>query len=246
MNKTVRILLTIVAMFFMAQAPLYAQDTQAEKPADIVVYVMFYPPNTTLTSEGKIEGPWVDNITEFLDKTDLTYEVKSIPWERSYLEATTKDNVLIAHLDRTIEREEQFHWLLQLSTMTYSLIARNEPKFRNATLEEIIAGDDMAACIKASAPCEILKNIGIPENRIIEFPDFVGLIVAELVLKRRAAFMLEDFNIISKRVAELQLPENSLISLFDVQSITSYLAVGKNINPDILTRLQQATETTVD
>ena len=239
-------MLALVAICFIASAPLYAQDTQIEKPADIIVYVMFYPPNTTLSSEGKIEGPWVDTIQKFLDQTDLTYEIQSIPWERSYLEATTKDNVLIAHLDRTIQRENQFHWIYKLSSTTYSLIARNEPRFRNATIEQIIAGDDMAACIKVSAPCDMLKNIGIPENRIIEFPDYVGLIVAELVLERRAAFMLEDFNIISKRVIELQLPENSLIPLFDVQSISSYLAAAKNIDPDILSRLQQATETVVD
>jgi polar amino acid transport system substrate-binding protein len=214
-----------------------AQPRTTDIAPDVMVYMNEFTPYANLLADGSISGDWVSKVRAYLDRTGLTYEIEIVPWNRAYREAMTKDNVLIAHLDRTVSREDNFHWLMPFKSLSYSLIARNEPKYKNITREQILAGNDLAICTEGTAQCGMLREFGFPEDRVAEYADFEGLVVSDFLLSGRADLMIVDAEAMEHRLIVLGIDPSLILSLFEVTKVTSYLAASHSLNPDILARL---------
>lgn len=239
MSKKNKIKSMLAIIFYLLPTLSVAQDHIENPPPDVIIYMNDFPPYAYINENQMVEGPWVEKISDYLDQTNLSYQIDIVPWQRAYLEATTKDNVLIAHLDRTTEREAQFHWLVPVTSLTYSLIAHTNSEFIGQTLDEILASYGTVICSKGTAHCNILRSVGFPEGQILEFATYDAAHFHSLIAEKRVDFMLEDFEAMQQQLEKLGIYSTSIIDLFPISTITSYLAASKNINPAILEQLHE-------
>ena len=239
MSKKNKIKSMLVIIFYLLPTLSVAQDHIENPPPDVIIYMNDFPPYAYINENQIIVGPWVEKISDYLDQTNLSYQIDIVPWQRAYLEATTKDNILISHLDRTTEREAQFHWLVPVTSLTYSLIAHTNSEFIGQTLDEILASYGTVLCSEGTAHCTMLRNIGFPEKQIIEIATYEASHFHSLIEEKRADFMLEDYEAMKHQLDIIGLDSSDIIELYPIQTITSYLAASKNINPAILEQLHE-------
>jgi hypothetical protein len=226
-------------------APSAASLAQVLTPDDvglpkIFVYMNYDPPYTTRSPAGVIEGERARLITAFLDSTGLDYEIILVPWERAYIAGTTRDNILIANLDRTAARENLFHWLVPLESRVNYLMAPDEPRFRNMTREQVLASSGKAVCVKYSSDCLSLATIGFPPERIWQVADTDGAPMVPLIERGRAVFWLDDVAMLAAEMQARGLAASGYLPLFEVNRVMSYLAASQAIHPEILERLLAA------
>lgn len=79
----------------------------------VVAYVEHSPP-LILVKDNHISGATVDFLNQSLSNTDIIVIFEEINWARAYLEAQQQPNIILTGLNRTPDREKQFHWLLKL------------------------------------------------------------------------------------------------------------------------------------
>ncbi|WP_448549387.1 substrate-binding periplasmic protein [Thalassotalea fusca] len=60
--------------------------------------------------DGEVIGLVAEKVREVLDLTKLEYQIKLLPWARSYQLARSTPNTLIFSIFRSPEREVLFHW----------------------------------------------------------------------------------------------------------------------------------------
>jgi polar amino acid transport system substrate-binding protein len=227
----------ILALLVAVPSTGFSQDLGNGSVPDINVYIYESPPYSILLPDGSVEGEWVSKIRAFLDQTGLGYEINIVTWNRALEELAKHDNVLIASLDRTAEREESFHWLLPIGAVTYSVVARNEPEFVGMTFGDVLAHDGQILCIAGRSHCQILRNIGFPEEKIQRVENFDQLMFSELLARGRADFILDNFGKLEYLPERTGATTARYLPLFDIISISAYLAAGKSINPELLERL---------
>lgn len=138
--------------------------------AEVIVYTEDYPPYNYLAKDGEAGGYATEKVRQVLDATGLSYEIRVIPWVRAMKRIREEENSLIYTITRTEERETQFDWLVPLAKANFHLYARREDQ-RTFTIDNLKAGKYSAACVAADLTCLFLKNMGVPENRIVQIPD---------------------------------------------------------------------------
>ena len=80
---------------------------------------------------GEIKGISTEVVKEIMKSVDVTYKVQIFPWARSFSLAKKKSHVLIYPLERTPERESDFHWvgtITPFQSVVYKLKKRNDVK----------------------------------------------------------------------------------------------------------------------
>jgi polar amino acid transport system substrate-binding protein len=238
----VRLLWITVSLSLLAAAVGQAQEPDDGNLPELFIYVNDTPPYLYRGQDGTIEGEWLAKIDAFMNPTGLEYTIAVVPWSRAYIAGTTRNNALIAHLDRTEGREGQFYWLLPLLDKTNHLVGRRDSEYVDSSIAEILAGDGVAACVTNSIQCEMLRQLGFPQDRIWILADFAGEPISTLVSRGRVDFWLESYEMFSKRLEFHDGDVGDFALLFEVNTVTAYLAASHSIHPEILKRLLAAAE----
>jgi len=105
-------ILTLSIFYLATLMPLHSLAKD-----ELIAYVENLPPSV-IVSEDNISGAVIDILTEALRHSDISIEYQNINWSRALYESKNKPNVVLTGLNRTLEREKQFYWLLQLSKAT--------------------------------------------------------------------------------------------------------------------------------
>jgi hypothetical protein len=193
-----------------------------------------------MNADHKIEnlkGPVTSAVKDFLDKKGLAYKIETMVWGRAYNLAKLEKNILIYPLSRTKERETTFQWIKEISKQEYNLIGRSSISPNTLSREEILGGDYYAICEIRSAICNITREFGFPENRIIRIAGTYIKAMISRVINGRATFFVENFEDIKKVLKDNPelMRKIEKVDGFEI-SYPEYLA-AKNLDPEILAKL---------
>lgn len=202
------------------------------------------PEVTIFTNIGLTEGTLkskekrrYENVKKFMNDTKIPFKINLVPWTRAFRSAQTQKNTLIFELDKTPDREDQFHWIYPLRTDSYQLISLNAMNKRNLTKKKILEGNFTGMCGKNTSACKIFKDFGFPEDRIIQVPITNSKSMANLLMHKRADFIIGKFDFFVKDLKLDSIPPRTFYPVLDIIQTTTFLAAGKNIDPLILTTL---------
>jgi polar amino acid transport system substrate-binding protein len=98
---------------------LYMNNAEAQQ---LTIYTEEFPP-FNFTEKGKITGVSAEVVRNVMAATGIQYEMKSLPWAKSYNLAQKERNALIFSISRTSKREPLFKWIGILTPTTYSAMA---------------------------------------------------------------------------------------------------------------------------
>jgi len=143
---------------------LVSHALRAAEP-DLVVYTESYPPYNYMGDDGSVAGSATEKVRQILDAAGLTYRLRLMPWPRALLFARTEENALIFSMTRTPGREAQYDWLVPIADADFRVF-KHAGDGRAITLEAIRGGHFSGACVSGDLTCDLLRHIGLPENRL--------------------------------------------------------------------------------
>lgn len=156
---------------------LIAPESRAK---ETVEFLIPEAPPLTIASEGGRHGIVGDVVLQALRRSGYTSEVRALPWARAQKYATEKDNVLIAPLSRTPEREGRFTWIAPIMRMDRAFFSLEH---KVASFEEARQRYKVIAVGLGSAQEEILRSKGFAPEQIYAVK--IGENPAQLLLKGR-------------------------------------------------------------
>lgn len=123
-----RIAIMVMGLFFIFAAVSYASQT-------VKIFTEEFPP-FQYSENGKITGASTEIVEAVMSKSKIAYEVKSLPWARSYSLAQETDNALIFSISRRPNREDLFKWIGIIVPSRYSVFKLKERSDINLTSME--------------------------------------------------------------------------------------------------------------
>lgn len=217
-----------------AAAPAHSENIAPE----LRVYANSHPPYSYLDAAGQPAGIATDRVRHFLDQTGLRYEIQLVAWTRVMTQAARENDVLIFSLNRTAEREKDFHWILPLETKRPAVLVRSGLQPR-PTMEALGNGSLRAVCNYGSSQCALLRGAGVPEAALMQVPALPVLGQAILLHAGRADIMMADQEALRWHVANGALPAGVVSAIGHAGPvITDYLAASHLLKPSLLSVLR--------
>jgi Bacterial extracellular solute-binding proteins, family 3 len=229
----------ILVLLILAAVIDFSAVSHADDNASPVINVLvgLDPPNSFFDETGQVVGSAVSQVRAFMELSGLNFEINLMPWARAYREVTRRHDTLIFNIGRTMEREDQFHWILPLSTFVDSLVSRNTPEMERITRDDILAGTYQAACERATMQCQSLLNYGFPEDRIMQVSEVSADKLARLVLRRRVDFIAINMTALGQDPDERGIDKSQLLVISEINTTVAYLAAPIGFDPQALAAL---------
>lgn len=189
---------------------------------------------------GVSKGPSIEILQAILKEAQLDAKVEFMPWVRAFATASNNPNTLILSMIKAPEREKNFHWLIKVSNLTRVFISlASKPENHVENMQQ--AKQKLIAIVKGSAGYKELSSHGFSEQKNLYLVPEEELVVT-LLENGRVDLVYGDpdnvKNILSKRgrsdiaISYKEIaPENQR---------SSYIAINKNTDLEIVNRLQQA------
>lgn len=233
-----RVFLAVI-LFLWTSPPVTSAPAHTEKvPPELRVYANSHPPYSYLDAAGQPAGIATDKVRHFLDQTGLRYEIHMVAWTRAMTQAVRENDVLIFSLNRTAEREKDFHWILPLETKRPAVLVRSglQPE---PSMEALGNGSLRAVCNFGSSQCSLLRGAGVPEGSLMQVPALPVLGQAILLHAGRADIMMADQEALQWHVTNGALPADAVSVIGHAgPAITDYLAASHLLKPSLLSVLR--------
>ncbi|WP_417465788.1 substrate-binding periplasmic protein [Kordiimonas sp.] len=220
---------------------MYACFAQGAKAiaTDVIVYTEEFPPYNFTNSEGGVDGVATANVRQILDASDITYEMKVVPWPRAMARALQDENSLIYTIARTPEREELFDWLVPIGQSEFHLYVRADDQ-RAVTRESLASGTFIGVCLTKSLSCEYLRRVGIPEDKMIIVPNH-GYPLPHMVVGGRADIYINDRFFNAAHLKNAGLEPGVVKSVMVIESRGGfYLAAGTQVPEALRDKVRKA------
>lgn len=133
---------------------------------ELVIYTEDYPPFSYADDNGDVIGAGTEKVRQVLDAAGITYSFRLMPWARAVLFAEMQPNALIYSMTRTPSREARYDWLVPIANADFQLFKRSDDE-RQVTFEAVRAGAFTGACVSGDLTCELLRYIGMPEEKLM-------------------------------------------------------------------------------
>lgn len=195
------------------------------------------PPYQIVSDQQKLSGYSVEIVRLLLSDLGFSTEIEVYPWARTYKIALTTANVVVFSIDRTPERENQFHWIGRVSKENYSfykLKSRSDIQPLNFSgLKQYMIGVSRASSTDQIATRNKFPNL----VRVHEPKQLVRMLHAG---KIELAFAIDftitdvyrdsgmDINLIKKIPGVFESKTNF------------YIALSKNSEPELVARFSRA------
>lgn len=200
------------------------------------------PPFQVVENNKVVGGTSYFLVKQILERAGLNTTIEILPWARAYETALHDENVLIFTLVKTVERANNFHWLYKIDSIGYcyyglkdnaSLVTLNKAKLLDVTVSAV-RGSFEANRLVASGFIES-KNLVLT----VTYKEAWDLVR----LGRVDVTYASDFH--AKNILnQINPSEPQFVQILksDVKQ-DLYLAAGKNIAPDLLSKLQTIIKT---
>ncbi|MBO6504209.1 MAG: hypothetical protein JJ850_11340 [Kordiimonadaceae bacterium] len=234
--------LTVSAAGFAEQG---VETTADKTAAQVVLLTAHVPPYVAPLGNGvelvsdKIEGPLVDAVVDYLEGRSVSYDLVMLPWSAAYRRALATPNALVFPLDRTLSREDDFHWIKHLQTNEYFIYGVSPSAQFGTTISDIVDENGQVSCTLNSIQCELLVEMGLPEENILRLegasiPDRYRLLV-----RNRNQYSIFDPIVLSFLLKKHRLDGEKLIKLIKAGERESYLAASINTSPEMIEALNK-------
>lgn len=222
-----------------------AENTADKTAAQVVLLTAHVPPYVAPLGNGvdlvsdKIEGALVDAVNDYLESRNISYDLVMLPWSAAYRRALATPNALVFPLDRTPSRENDFHWIKHLQTNKYFIYGVSPSAEFGTTMSDIIDENGQVSCTLNSIQCELLVEMGLPEENILRLegasiPDRYRLLV-----RNRNQYSIFDPIVLNFLLEKHRLDGEKLIKLIKAGERKSYLAASIGTSPDMIEALNE-------
>ncbi|OLF54258.1 substrate-binding periplasmic protein [Pseudomonas chlororaphis] len=190
-------------------------------------------PPLTIASEGERHGIVGDTALRAIKQAGYESDLRVLPWARAQKYVSEQDNILIAPLSRTPEREDRFTWIAPIMRMDRAFFSLEH---KVASFEEARQRFKVIAVGLGSAQEEILRSKGFAPEQIYSVK--IGENPAQLLLKGRVDAWfngVQESTYIWERVSSRPLLMSSPMVSHDL-----YLACSKVCNADVVADLARS------
>lgn len=212
---------------------LPAHNARSE-PAPLELFIPDAPP-LTFVDDAQGRGMVGEVIMQAIARAGYVAHVNVLPWARSQKYVSQKQDLLIAPLSRTPEREHQFTWIAAIMPMgrAFFSLDRQVKSFAEARQTYRVVGVGLG-----SAQEEILRAQGFSNEQI--HPLTIGDNPAQMLLKGRIDAWFNgvlESRYIWKKVSQRKLLMSPIVSEADL-----YLACSKQCSAQQVQVLRKAVE----
>lgn len=210
-----------------------AQESTSE-PA-FWVLTSLEPPFSLRNDKGQLEGYLIEVVSGILTEANIEQEILAAPWGRLIQEAQSKPNVLMFPLARTPDRENDYHWILPLTSNIYGVLGATEDKKFVKRKEDL----------NKVSPIGVLKNdfrhkVLLDQNieGVMPFDDYDAA-VSELLSGKLSSLFFSDAGLryfCFKQGADC----SHFTLLYEYQTLTSYIALSKGTDAQHIGKLKTA------
>lgn len=216
-------------------ASLVMAYTASGAPLPIELYMPDAPP-LTFIDDSKGHGMVGDVILLAMAKAGYVAHIHGLPWARAQKYVNEQQDLLIAPLSRTPEREHLFTWIAPIMPMERAFFSldRQVSSFAEARKVYRLIGVGLG-----SAQEEILRTQGFSSEQI--YPLIIGDNPAQMLLKGRIDAWFNgvpESQYIWPKVSERKLLMSPVMSKVDL-----YLACSRQCSAQLVQDLREAIET---
>ena len=126
-------------LVFSLSASVFADAMPAETsklaPAHQIITVI-EPPSSYLDSHGRLTGYATDIVRALQKLTGDSTDIQLMPESRALLTASRQANVLLYGFSRTLERENDYHWIMPLARKKWVLYMRRDDPVQLNNLDD--------------------------------------------------------------------------------------------------------------
>ena len=201
-------------------------------PGKIQLVTEEYPP-VTYMREGKPAGFVTDMVREITARLDLPDNINLTTWKNAYNMALLHPHVIIFSMDRTVARENLFHWVGPVGQNSALLFARKGSDISIGSMEEAKNIDSIATTtewwteqhLKAAGFTNLIsspdpvENVRQLMNGEVELSIFTDVTVPEIV--RSAGYDMDD-----------------LEPVFTVEQNYFYIGISRGTSPEMVKKWQ--------
>lgn len=207
----------------------------APSPSSLDLFILDAPPLTFVDASNG-HGIVGDIAVQAIAKAGYTAHIEVLPWARAQRHVSERQDLLIAPLTRTPEREAKFTWIAPIMSLDRAFFSLGQPvsSFAEARKAYGVIGVGLG-----SAQEEILRAQGFDKEQI--YPLTIGDNPAQMLLKGRIDAWFNgvpESLYIWPKLSDRELHMGPVMSTADV-----YLACSLECSADLVKNLRAAVET---
>lgn len=235
-----RSIICLTYAVFVACGAVRAAEDQAQTVAIYTGHVPPYvaPANGIAEISEDIVGTIMPKVTQYLSARGVEPNITLLPWSAAFRRARGSKAGLIFPLDRTAEREHQFHWITPLSVNAYHIYGLADGVGSIQTVQDIVSLSGQVSCTSNSVQCSILREVGLPPENILTLEGATIPDRYKLMVRQRNLFSIFDPLVFEFLMTKHGLESSRLRRLIKVGERTAYLAAPMGTDPDLLARLK--------
>lgn len=196
--------------------------------------------NNYLDSNGQIKGFNTDIVREIMQRLNLNFTIKIVPWKRGYHEVLHRPNVVLFSMVRTFEREKLFKWVGPLNVTKFSLFKKKGSDININTLGDAKKVGAIG-CIGDDVREKLLKRLGFTNLSSLYGKD-ANLRNLEMLMLGRIDLWISTDHIVFKTANDTGIDPNEIEETLTVKKKYVYLAFSKDTDDKIVNEWQHTLE----
>jgi polar amino acid transport system substrate-binding protein len=160
---------------------IYAKWLPSEMPPGIFQMMTEEYPPITFMDEGKPSGFVTEMVQEIASRLDIPDNIRLTSWKNAYNMALLHPNVILFSAERTLEREELFHWVGPVGKNNSNFYAKKGSEIVIETL------DDAKKVVSSADPAE---SVHLLMDGKVDLSMFTDLTIPEIV--KNAGYSMDD------------------------------------------------------
>jgi polar amino acid transport system substrate-binding protein len=168
---------------------------------EIKVYTELLPPYQ-FSVDGNITGIATQNVIRILDAAKLSHQIIMVPWARAYELVQTDKNSLIYSMNRTPEREDQFHWLAVVASIEISFVAAKDKAIKVSSLNNVKSY--ITAVVRGGYAYHYLTTHGFTEGENLLLVSSIDEQI-NLLIHNKIDLLFTDIEIVQNKLLQLGL-----------------------------------------
>ncbi|MCP4368370.1 MAG: ABC transporter substrate-binding protein [Deltaproteobacteria bacterium] len=191
---------------------------------DIQIYCDDAPPTNFRADDGTVTGFTTDIVREIQKRVGNVSEIEIYPWKRAYLMALKKPGIVLFTASRNPDRENKFHWIIQVTTRRSALFSKAGSSIKINSLDEAKKVRNGIGVLRGGNREKYLKNLGFTNlySVNIEKQSIILLVFGRIDL----IFMSTLEAVTLARINGISFKE--IEHKFTVYSNDSYVMMSKN------------------
>ena len=189
---------------------------------------------------GIAKGPSAEIFKLLMAKAGIEYQLDFMPWARAYQIAESTENTIIFSMIRNPEREHKFHWLLPVSQVLQTFVGKSNHTSKEQYSLSHIKKHLTVAIRNTLAHNTLLRN-GFIEGENLYVVSKLDTAL-QLFFDNKVQFIFIEPNVVRKHLPRYQLVNSDIVlgPIFGKAIKKSYIAINKNVSPNILKKLKES------